>query len=99
MKTRKLFSALTRDPQFKGVSYQMMILTGLGSVMVFLATGNLLGLLVGVPFYLIARIVNKKDHQLMAVILKKYQKTPPIPNNQFWGGSNSYDVNINNDKN
>jgi type IV secretory pathway VirB3-like protein len=76
----------------------MMILTGLGSVMAFLATGNLFALLVGVPFYWIARILNNKDHQLMTVILKKYQKTPPIPNRQFWNGSNSYDVNINNEK-
>lgn len=98
METRKLYTALTRDPQILGISYQMLILIGLGSVIAFLGTGSLWALIIGAPFYGVARYLNTKDNQLMAVILKKYAKTPPVKNRDFWGGSNSYDVNLNNDK-
>lgn len=96
METRKLYTALTRDPQMLGVSYQMIVVIVFGSVVGFLATGSFIALLIGLPIFLFGRYLNNKDHQLMAVIYKKYTKTPPVKNHQFWNGANSYDVNLNN---
>ncbi len=85
-----LVKALTRTPTILGVPYQIAMVIGVTSAVVFLATKNLLMLLVCVPLYAVARIMIMRDPMIFEIMFIRSRKTPPR-NVRFWG-ARSYRV-------
>ncbi|WP_395378203.1 type IV secretion system protein VirB3 [Marinicella sp. W31] len=95
MENRKLYVALTRKPNIKGVSYIQFVLTLLLMVQGFLITQNFLV----VPFAFIVLVVfhelNKRDDQLLDILKTRFSLCPNVQNRKFWGNTNSYETLIN----
>ncbi|VAW00391.1 hypothetical protein MNBD_ALPHA06-1732 [hydrothermal vent metagenome] len=85
-----LFIGMTRPPMIAGVTFLYMGLNAFGAFFAFLLTGNLLYLLVFLPFHAIGYAICLKDPQLLDVMMKKVQKSTGVPNKAFWSG-NSYE--------
>lgn len=85
-----LFIGMTRPPMIGGVTFLYMGLNAFGSIMLFVITGNLLYMLVFIPFHAVGYAICLKDPQLLDVMFKKLQKSAGVPNRKFWSG-NSYE--------
>ena len=85
-----LFIGMTRPPMIAGVTFLYMGLNAFGAIFLFLILGNLLYLLVFLPFHVVGYLVCLKDPQLLDVALKKLQKSAGVPNRRLWSG-NSYE--------
>lgn len=85
-----LVRGLTRPPSLLGVPYQVFMLIGVVSAVVFLATKNLVMLLVIVPLYAVARIMIVRDPAIFEILAVRGRRTPPR-NDSFWG-ARSYRV-------
>jgi len=94
MQKRKLYVALTREPEAFGISYKMFIVVGFTTLILFLGSGSFWAFIVGIPVYFIFRNINKTDPGLTAVVITKYKQCPKVTNNQYWGGANSYDTRL-----
>ncbi len=85
-----LFIGMTRPPMIAGVTFLYMGLNAFGAFFAFLLTGNLLYLLIFIPFHAIGYLICLKDPQMLDIMMKKVQKTSGVPNKRYWSG-NSYD--------
>lgn len=85
-----LVKGLTRPPSVLGVPYQVMMVLGVVTAVIFLVTKNLFTLLTIGPLYAIARILIVRDPAIFEIIMIRGRKTPPRSNG-FWG-ARSYRV-------
>ena len=85
-----LVKGLTRPPSLLGVPYQVIMLIGVVTAVIFLATKNLFMLLSIVPLYAIARIMIVRDPAIFEILAVRGRRTPPR-NDSFWG-ARSYRV-------
>ncbi len=85
-----LFIGMTRPPMIAGVTFLYMGLNAFGAFFAFLLTGNLLYLLIFLPFHAVGYAICLKDPQLLDIMMKKVQKATGVPNKSFWSG-NSYE--------
>lgn len=85
-----LVKGLTRPPSLLGVPYQVFMLIGVVTAVIFLATKNLFMLLSIVPLYAIARIMIVRDPAIFEILAVRGRRTPPR-NDSFWG-ARSYRV-------
>ncbi len=82
--------ALTRPPLFMGIPMRLFFAN--------LAINTLLCIdlrtLIGIPLFGLVHLIlfhlTLKDGQFFRVWLKYFTQTPPVLNNRFWGGTNSY---------
>lgn len=85
-----LVKGLTRPPSLLGVPYQVFMVIGVVTAIVFLATKNLVMLLVIAPLYAICRMMIVRDPAIFEVLAVRCRRTPPR-SNSFWGAK-SYRV-------
>jgi len=81
---------LTRPPSILGVPYQVFMVIGVVTAVIFLVTKNLFTLLTIGPLYAVARILIVRDPAIFEIIVIRGRKTPPRSNG-FWG-ARSYRV-------
>ncbi|MBV1702915.1 MAG: VirB3 family type IV secretion system protein [Hyphomicrobiales bacterium] len=86
-----LVRALTVAPTLLGVPYLYFMFLGVVSSVVFLATKNLLMLLVALPLYAFGRIMVARDLQIFEILMIRGAKCPPR-SKAFWHGASSYKV-------
>lgn len=84
-----LFLGMTRPPMVKGVTYSFFVLNVTGTTILFLASGNLLAFLVGLPLHVIGYLMCLKDPRLLDLWRVKLTKTMLCRNRKFWK-ANSY---------
>jgi type IV secretion system protein VirB4 len=81
-----LFLALTRPIMVAGVTYNFMVMNAMITTLTFLATGNLLMFLIGIPIHAIGYVLSLKDPRifdLLSVVLAKHGNCHGI-NKRFW---------------
>ena len=86
-----LFLALTRPIMVAGVTYDFMVINTMITTLAFLATGNLLMFLIGMPIHMVGYVMSLKDphiFSLLSVALSKHGNAHAL-NKKFWG-CNSY---------
>ncbi|MES9906755.1 MAG: VirB3 family type IV secretion system protein [Sedimenticola sp.] len=87
---RPLFLGMTRPPMFAGVTFNAFVLNSGFSIIVFLGTGELPWILIGVPFHLISYLICEKDPNLFDAWAVKFMKTMTCINKKHWENTNSY---------
>ena len=85
-----LVKGLTRPPSLLGVPYQVFMVIGVVTAVVFLVTKNLAMLLVIAPLYAVCRIMIVRDPAIFEILAVRGRRTPPRTNS-FWG-ARSYRV-------
>lgn len=86
-----LFTALTRQPERLGMPIIFWLVGLVFPMIVYIPTstfGFWAGLLIP-PSWMLMGYLSKRDPFILIIIRKKFKKTPPTSNSQFWGG-NSY---------
>ena len=86
-----LVKALTQTPTLWGVPYIYFMFIGVVTAVMFLATKNLMMLLLIAPLYAVGRIMVARDKQIFEILLIRGRKCPPR-NRSFWNGADSYKV-------
>jgi type IV secretion system protein VirB3 len=64
-----LYTGLTRPAMIAGVTYEAFIVTGVVAVLVFLIGKSLAWFLVGVPVYLICRLICHRDPRQFRLLM------------------------------
>jgi type IV secretory pathway VirB3-like protein len=95
MEKRKLYVAMTRDPQWFGMNYTTLTATALVALMLFIFTESFYVGLLFPPVLIVDYYFQKRDQKLLTVFFKKIQLCPPIRNKRYWGNCNSYDTRLN----
>ena len=84
-----LFLGLTRPTMVRGVTYTFFFTNMMLTMMVFVGTGSLLTLLVGVPVHLAGYALYLKDPRLFDIWWVRLTKASRVHNYAYWG-TNSY---------
>ncbi|WP_424540808.1 type IV secretion system protein VirB3 [Sinorhizobium medicae] len=80
---------LTRSPTLWGVPYMAVVLIVGFTIIGWLATNDLLALLIAPVAYLVLFSLCTWDNRILDVMQVTSRKTPRTPNKRFWG-TNSY---------
>lgn len=91
--TDPLFLGLTRPPMIFGVSYMMVALNGLGSMIYMINTSDILGM-AAMLFSLhgIGYVICFKEPLFIQLYLIRGQKCMKCKNRMYHGSTNSYEV-------
>ncbi|MBP1844382.1 type IV secretion system protein VirB3 [Rhizobium petrolearium] len=84
-----LVIGLTRPPTLWGVPYMAVVVTFGITVIGWLATNDLLALLIAPVTYLVLFSLCARDSKILDVLQVAFRKTPRTPNKHLWG-TNSY---------
>lgn len=84
-----LVIGLTRPPTLWGVPYMAVVVIVGITVVGWLASNDLLALLIAPVTYLVLFSLCARDSKILDVLQVACSKTPRTPNKQFWG-TNSY---------
>ena len=87
--TDPLFLGMTRPPMAFGVTYTFLLLNGMTTAILFLATHSLSIWLVGIPIHIVGYLACIKDPRIFELWRVKLLQTPPNRNRHHWK-SNSY---------
>ena len=92
LKTDQLFLGLTRPAMIAGVSNTYVGLEGMIAMMGFTATSNFLFFVALFVLHGIGYVLCKNEPLAVELWMIKFSKTPNVPNKQFHGGLNSYNM-------
>ncbi|MGH0264812.1 type IV secretion system protein VirB3 [Sinorhizobium meliloti] len=84
-----LVIGLTRSPTLWGVPYMAVVLIVGVTIIGWLATNDLLALLIAPVAYVVLFSLCTWDNRILDVMQVTSRKTPRTPNKHFWG-TNSY---------
>lgn len=84
-----VFLGMTRPPMVMGVTFSFFVINGMATTIAFLALGNLLAFLVGIPVHVIGYLLCLKDPRIFDIWRVRIIKTPITRNKNFWR-ANSY---------
>ena len=84
-----LFVGATRPPMIMGVTFEVFLLSGMLSGVIFLAVGNPLYLLAFLPMYFLGYLVCLTEPRKFALFAQKLKCTADNRNRLFWK-CNSY---------
>jgi type IV secretory pathway VirB3-like protein len=84
--------ALTRPPLFMGVPMRWFFANLAINTLICIDLQTLLGIPLWGLFHLMLFRLTLKDCQFFRLGLKYFTQTPPVLNNAFWGGTNSYQL-------
>lgn len=85
-----LFQALSKPAQLWGVDYQFVLMSGMGVILVFIASNSLFSLLLFLPLHVLGWILGQVDRHIFKLISVRAQ-IGRTPNSGHWGGQ-SYDA-------
>ncbi len=88
--TDPLIVGLTRPPMVMGVPVLGMLVNFTGVSILFLATNNLLALLLIVPLHSICYLLTLKDDRVFDNLFRAQLLANKCPNRRFWGNINTY---------
>ena len=82
-----LFVGLTRPATVGGIPYFAAVLEFMATVMVFLAVGNPLYLVMGVPLHGVLYLISASDPWAFDTIFAWLKTTSRCRNTRFWGSA------------
>lgn len=68
-----------------GITYTYATIMVMITVIAFLGTGSLLGLLIGIPLYVVGYLACLHDPRVFDLYVKRMQNTPPTRTKRYWG--------------
>ncbi|WP_019220264.1 type IV secretion system protein VirB3 [Bartonella florencae] len=82
-----LFLACTRPAMIAGVTVEAMGLNAMGTMMLFIMTGNIFLVIIGIAIHFVFKEILKHDHNKFRILLT-WQKTQLFArNSSLWGGA------------
>lgn len=82
-----LFVACTRPAMIHGVPLEAFVVTGMGSMLVFMVAGNPFWLVLGVPIHLACQMACRHDYNIFRLISLWAKTKGRSLNKDVWGGS------------
>jgi len=82
-----LFVGLTRPATAAGIPYFAFVIEVMASVLVFLAVGNPLYLLIGIPIHGVLYLISSSDPWAFDTIFAWLKSTSRCQNRFFWGSA------------
>lgn len=79
-----LFVGLTRPTMIAGVTFEVFIINGMLTAILFLGVGNPLYLLSALPLHLVAYAVCLKEPRAFTLFMLSVQVASKCPNRMFW---------------
>jgi type IV secretion system protein VirB3 len=83
---------LTRPPMIFGVSLQVAVWNMIFAALAYVYLHSFYVLIFFGFIHLIAVRLSIKEPRFLELYIRRFSKTPPVLNNSFWGGCNSYSI-------
>ncbi|UNE53861.1 type IV secretion system protein VirB3 [Bartonella machadoae] len=82
-----LFLACTRPAMIAGVTVEAMGLNAMGTMILFIMTGNIFLITLGIAIHFIFKEILKHDHNKFRILFIWQQTTVFSSNSHLWGGA------------
>ena len=79
-----LFVGLTRPATAFGVTYSYFIIEAMVSVITFLVSDSLLGLLLVLPMHGVGYAACRYDPRIFDLTFKRFARVPPVRTKSYW---------------
>jgi type IV secretion system protein VirB3 len=84
-----VYLGMTRPPMAFGVTFAWAVAEGMATVLLFLASGTLLGLALIAPLHLLGLWACRKDPRFLEIVAAYGMRCTGVRSRRFWG-RNSY---------
>ena len=85
MRADPLYLALTRPNMLFGVTFDFCVFNSLGTIVAFLASGQLKFFLLGLPIHGLGYALCKMDPFILGIVRRRLLNVHPIKATRFWG--------------
>ncbi len=85
-----LFLGLTRPTMIAGVTYTFFVINAMITVILFIASSNLLILFIAIPVHMVGYYICLQDPRSFDILFVKFKKCMQCRNRGYYG-ANSYD--------
>ena len=92
LKTDPLFLGLTRPALIGGVTYSFFAMNLMICTLGFVMTSRFTIFAAGFVIHFFGMMLCKQEPLAVDMLINKMQRCPPVPNNAFHGGVNSYNM-------